>query len=168
MMIEGVWISGVVVLGIVFLSWLLMRTLWLPRVGCWLFYLSTLAGLFLILVSGLAFVGIAALIQHFAKDGAQKSLVLSGTAVLLMFLGKWFLKARNRRPFQAVMRWFLRHSFQKRVGATLPPYAVNDPRRLAFRAVLDESYGGDPNYGSVEGWGVKACCKRLMRIKHNR
>jgi hypothetical protein len=53
--------------GVVFVSWFLMRTLLLPRVGCWLFYFSTLTALFCILVLGLALVGTAALGNRLSK-----------------------------------------------------------------------------------------------------
>jgi hypothetical protein len=157
-------------LGVVLVSWFLMRTLLLPRMGCWLFYFSTLTSLFCILVVGLLLVGAAALIQHILKDSGQKDVdtyLLGGVALVLMFAGKLLLKARNRRPFPAIMRWFIVHSFEDRVGRTLPTgVPVNDSRRLAFRAVFDDNYGDDPRYGSVQGWGVKACCKRLLAIKN--
>jgi hypothetical protein len=38
---------------------------------------------------------------------------------------------------------------------------------MAFRAVFDAAYP-DKQYGPVTGWGVKASCKRLIRIKHNK
>jgi hypothetical protein len=156
--------------GVVFVSWFLMRTLLLPRVGCWLFYFSTLTALFCILVLGLALVGTAALIQHIFNESGQKDLetyVVGGAALVLMFVGKLFLKARNKRPFPTIMRWFIVHSFQDRVGRTLPTgVPVNDSRRLSFRAVFDDNYGDELRYGSVEGWGVKACCKRLLAIKN--
>lgn len=169
---KGAWILLCVTpIVVVFLSWLLMRTLWLPRVGCWLFYFSTLAALFLVLVTGFVFAGVASFVQHVLKDVTQKDLqtyIASGAAMVLMFLAKWFLKAWKLRPFQAVMRWFLKHSFRKRVGAMNPKLPATDPRQLAFRAVFDDAYGGDPRYGTVNGWGVRACCTRLMQIKHNR
>jgi uncharacterized membrane protein YdcZ (DUF606 family) len=161
---------AVVTLGVLGLSWLLMRTLWLPRMGCWLFYLSTLIGIFIALVTGLALIVVSLWIKHFLDDPANKNAHLAwlgGVVVVLMFVGKELLKARQKNPFQSVMRWFLNHSFTKRVGDILPPYPIDDPRRLAFRAVFDPAYP-DKNYGSVDGWGVKASCKRLIRIKHNK
>ncbi|HWY21083.1 MAG TPA: hypothetical protein VNX26_07670 [Candidatus Acidoferrum sp.] len=155
---------------LVFLSLLLMRTLWLPRTGCWLLYLTTLIGLFLVLVGGLLLVGVATLIQHILKAATHKDLpayVAGGLAVVLMFLGKKFLEARNWKPFQAMMKWFLKRSFTQQVGAVNPLLPAASPRQLAFRAVFDDAYGGDPRYGTVQGWGVRACCIRLMQIKFN-
>jgi hypothetical protein len=139
--------------------------------GCWLFYLSSLAALLLVLVVGLAFLGVAALIQHIPQKGVQKDLgeyIVSGIAVAIMFVGKSFLRALKLRPFQAMMRWFLKHSFTKRVGGVKPAFPPTDPRQLAFRAVFDDEYGGDRRFGTVKGWGVRACCTRLLQIKHNR
>ncbi len=160
---------SILVLVVLGLSWLLMRTLWLPRIGCWLFYLSTLMGVFIALVTGLALMVGSALIKHYLDNPANKNSQiawLGGVAFVLMFVGKGLLKARQKNPFQSVMRWFLKHSFTKRVGAILPPYPIDDPRRLAFRAVFDDSYP-DKKYGSIDGWGARASCKRLIRIKHN-
>jgi hypothetical protein len=161
---------GALPVGVLFLSWFWMRTLSLPRVGCWLFYFSTLFGLFLVLAGGLILMGVAALIQHILTDITHKDVqayVAGGIAVVLMFLGKQLLKALNWKPFQAAMRWFLKHSFTDRVGAVNPGFPVYDPRQLAFRAVFDEQYGGDTRYGTVAGWGVRACCIRLLQIKSN-
>jgi hypothetical protein len=161
---------AVVTLGVLGLSWLLMRTLWLPRIGCWLFYLSTLIGIFIALVTGLALIVVSLWIKHFLDDPANKDAHLawlSGVAFAVMFVEKGLLKARQTNPFQSVMSWFLKHSFTKRVGAILPPYPIDDPRRMAFRAVFDAAYP-DKQYGPVTGWGVKASCKRLIRIKHNK
>ncbi|HEY2235458.1 MAG TPA: hypothetical protein VGK01_18450 [Candidatus Angelobacter sp.] len=144
-----------------------MRTLWLPRIGCWLFYLFTLVGIFIVLMTGLAFVAASTLIKHYFENPAHKNSELAwlgGTSAGLMFVGKSLLSARKKKPFQFVMKRFMKLSFTSRVGDTLPRCAVDDPQRLAFRAVYDDNYP-DKDYGPVQGWGVRACCKRLSRIE---
>jgi len=154
----------------VLVSWFLMRTLWLPRIGCWLLYLFSLAGLFMILILGLAFVAASFAMKNSAKAPEREipSYVIGGAAIVLMFVGRALLKTWNKKPFAATMKWFLRFSFEGRVGKIRPAVPTTDPRYLAYRAVHDDAYGGDVRYGTVDGWGVKACCKRLIRIKHNR
>jgi|SRR6185437_5188026 len=156
-----------VAFGVLFISWVLMRTLFLPSIGCWLCYVSTLVGIFAILVIGLTMVGVSSLINHFLEEHKDvHAYWLSGGAVLLMFIGKGLLSARKKKPFQAIMKWFLKRSFKKRVGEVLPSRPHDSAERLAFRAVYDDAYA-DRSYGAVDGWGVRACCKRLIRIKHN-
>lgn len=129
--------------GVVLIAWIMMRTLLLPRLGCWLFYVFMLVALFCVLVTGLLAVGATALIEHVFKDVADsdKALLISLAAFALMGVGKLLLKARDKRPFQAIMRWFIRHSFENRVGATLPTgVSADHPCRLAFRAAFDDNY----------------------------
>jgi hypothetical protein len=155
-------------LGALLASLLMMRFLVTPRVGCWLFYVATLIGTFAVVVAGLLLLGLAALIKDQFKETGTPDVgtyIISGVVLAAMWLGKQFLKARNTRPFQAVMRWCLRRWFTTKVGATLPTKAPDHPHRLAFRAVFDDAFA-DPRYGSVEGWGVRACCKRLLAIRN--
>jgi len=151
---------------------LMMRILLLPRVGCWITYFTTLVGLFVVLLTGGIVLAAAAFMGQELKDANVSgidALIISGVVAALMTIGKMLLKAWKTHPFQAFMKWFLRVSFSSRIGKVRPTNLPSHSRKLlAFRAVFDDAYGGDTRYGTVDGWGVRACCKRLLAIKNNR
>jgi hypothetical protein len=145
------------------LGLLLVRTLLLPRVGCWLFYLATLALLVFALAVSISLLVGGFLLQHLRKEELFAGSVL--VASLLLSVGRGILKLTQRNPFATIMRWFIQLSFPNRVGKIRPlGIPTQHPQVLAFSAVFEDSYV-DNRFGKVEGWGVRACCKRLSAIK---
>jgi hypothetical protein len=157
----ALWIAPPFIIAL--LGLILVRMLFFPRLGCWLFYLATWA--FLVFAMTLAMFLLAAgfLLQHLPKEYLfAGSLVI---ASILLFLGRTILKLRKQNPFAAVMRWLIRASFLNRVGKVRPlEISTQHPHVLAFSAVFDDAYADD-RFGPVDGWGVRACCKRLLSIK---
>jgi len=164
-------VSAICIAVVLALSLLLMRTLWLPRTGCWLFYFSTMAAILVALTTGLVFIVAAKFLKHYVDDPAHKGQdlwLLGCIPPVLMFIGQLLLKAWKKSPFKWIMKRFVR-VFKHRVGTIRPALESAHPALLAYKAVWDDAYA-DPRYGpknGVKGWGVKACSNRLIRIKHN-
>jgi hypothetical protein len=159
-------------IAIVLVALILIRTLWLPGLGCWLLYFFSLLTSVSIAALGLFMWGAGSVLKHWLGDQKSKDLlayVSSGVAIVLVFVGLKLLKTWKRQPFPAFMRWFIRRSFLGRLeGGALPKgLPTEHPHWKAHYAAFYEAYTDDRfGSGPVEGWGVRACRRRLLAIKH--
>lgn len=158
-------------IAVIVIALVLIRTLWLPGVGCWLLYLFSLVTSVAVVALGLFMLGAGWLLKHWleARDAEDLLRYLSsGIAIVLVFVGSRFLRTWQKQPFPTFMRWFIRRSFRARVGGGVLPTGLptTHPHWLAHYAVYNEAYP-DGRFGSgpVEGWGVRACRRRVLAIK---
>jgi len=163
---------AVSILGLVlvfFVGWASIHTLIAPRFGVWLLFLySWFVAIFVVWVGIILALAGWVFPKIFSSDGpgipVGQKIMNAALAAVLLYVGKQLLELRHLNVAARLMKLLLSRSFTSRVSQTLPLKPDQDASRLAYRAVHEENFV-IPNVASVQGWGLRASCRRVQLLK---